>query len=98
MASLAEGPMENRTDLLCAAEDWTELELEDRYQQLLDHIHSILADQTTTLELRYRYYGAGTSTGTIFCWILFLAVRRRGYRYVNEIVRFRDGNLSFNKK
>jgi hypothetical protein len=52
MSSLAEGPIEERTDILSAAEAWTEPELEDRYEQLLDHIHSILADQTTTLELR----------------------------------------------
>ncbi len=42
-------------DLLGAAESWSEEEVEAGCQHLLDSIHSLLADEDTSLELRYRY-------------------------------------------
>jgi hypothetical protein len=40
-------------DLLGAAESWSEEEVEAGCQHLLDSIHSLLADEDTSLELRY---------------------------------------------
>ena len=55
MTGLAEGQLEDdRRELLEAAEGWSEEEVEERYQQLLDHIHAALADHDTCLDLRYR--------------------------------------------
>ncbi len=46
-------------DLLGAAESWSEEEVEAGCQHLLDSIHSLLADEDTSLELRYRYPAQG---------------------------------------
>jgi hypothetical protein len=52
---MSEGCMVARTgaDLLGAAESWSEEEVEAGCQHLLDSIHSLLADEDTSLELRY---------------------------------------------
>jgi hypothetical protein len=52
---MSEGCMVVRTgaDLLGAAESWSEEEVEAGCQHLLDSIHSLLADEDTSLELRY---------------------------------------------
>ena len=41
-----------RMELLELAESWTEEQVEAEYQQLLHHIHSLLADEYTSPELR----------------------------------------------
>jgi hypothetical protein len=52
---MSEGCMVVRrgADLLGAAESWSEEEVEAGCQHLLDSIHSLLADEDTSLELRY---------------------------------------------
>jgi hypothetical protein len=50
MSGVEEG---ERRGLLEAAESWPEDKVEANYQQLLDHIHSVLADEDTTLEIRW---------------------------------------------
>ena len=54
MRNMSEGCVEGvGAELLGAAETWSEAEVEAGCQRLLESIHSLLADEETSPELRY---------------------------------------------